>query len=389
MPTRSEPHPNPIDALESYFKRYLAIRPGLPLVLALWSAATYLFDAFDAFAYLAITSPTKRCGKTRASELIGLVSARPLSTVGISAAALYRVVEKEKPTLIIDEAESLRVRSERSTALREILNAGYRKGQRVIRCGPSERNFKPEGFDTYGPKVLVLIRDLPDTLADRCIPIKMTRRTHEAIERFRFGRVQLETAPLRRQLARWAKRNREAVARRFAASDVPFLVDREAELWLPLFVVCDLAAPHRRPDLETVARSLAESKSAEEPADFGIKVLADIRQVFDDRAADRLATSTILSELNCTEESPWPGWSHGHGLDARGLSALLRPFGIHPQNVRLDSGVVKGYHPDSFQEAWKSYLAPSTRYTSTEPVNTGRNEDLPSATEEACSGRQN
>src|SRR5215467_4648072 len=115
MATQDEPL---VDAIEAYFARYLAIEPGLALVLALWSIATHAFDAFDAFPYLAITSPTKRCGKTRTAELLSFVCAKAKSTVGISVAALYRTIELDKPTLIIDEAESLRVRSERSSALR-------------------------------------------------------------------------------------------------------------------------------------------------------------------------------------------------------------------------------------------------------------------------------
>lgn len=43
-----------IEELEKYFNRYAALSPGLPLVLALWTVATHLFDIFDAFPYLAI-----------------------------------------------------------------------------------------------------------------------------------------------------------------------------------------------------------------------------------------------------------------------------------------------------------------------------------------------
>jgi hypothetical protein len=59
--------------LEEYFSRYSALPPHLPLVLVLWSVGTYLFDGFDCYPYLAITSPTKRCGKTRTAELLEFV----------------------------------------------------------------------------------------------------------------------------------------------------------------------------------------------------------------------------------------------------------------------------------------------------------------------------
>ena len=66
-----------VEELEALFSRFLALSLGLALVLALWSVATHLYELFDAFPYLAITSPTKRCGKTRVWELLGLVCFRP------------------------------------------------------------------------------------------------------------------------------------------------------------------------------------------------------------------------------------------------------------------------------------------------------------------------
>src|SRR5271157_6095237 len=128
-----------IAALEGTFRRYVALDPGLPLVLALWSLATHVFDCFDAFPYLAVTSPTKRCGKTRLAEIVELLACNGLRTVGASPAAVFRTIQKhdldgDTVTLIIDEAEVLGTKSERSEQLREILNAGYRRGQRVLRC---------------------------------------------------------------------------------------------------------------------------------------------------------------------------------------------------------------------------------------------------------------
>lgn len=198
--------------LERLFQRYAALAPGLPLVLALWIIATHLFDIFDAVPYLAITSPTKRCGKTRLAELLELVCADPLRTVGISVAALFRTIESKQPTLLIDEAESLRGKGERADTLREILNAGNRKGQKVIRCyGGNGKDYKTREFETYCPKVLVLIGSLLDTTADRCIPIEMRRRTVEQLERFRFGQAKRETQPLRAVVSRWAKVHRASV----------------------------------------------------------------------------------------------------------------------------------------------------------------------------------
>jgi hypothetical protein len=139
--------------LESTFRQYVAFDDGLPLVLALWTVATHVFACFDAFGYLAITSPTKRCGKTRLAEIIELLAKKGLRTVGASPAAIFRSIDADTPTLIIDEAEALSIKSDRSEAIREILNAGYRDGQFVLRCESSDgRSFKPKRYKIYCPK---------------------------------------------------------------------------------------------------------------------------------------------------------------------------------------------------------------------------------------------
>jgi hypothetical protein len=380
--------------LENHFARYAALPPGLPLVLALWGIATHLFEVFDAFPYLAITSPTKQCGKTRVAELLELVSANPVRTVGISVAALFRIVESKHPTLLIDEAESLRGRDERAGALREILNVGYRKGQKVIRCfGGNGTDYKTREFETFCPKVLVLIGSLPDTLADRCLPVEMNRRKAEQLERFRFGKVKMETAPLRAAAKRWAKSNRSDVEAWYAQNDVEYLVDREAELWLPLFSVCALLGPKRLPELKALALCLARAKAASEPGDLGIKLLADIRGVFDSLGANRLSTADLVDRLRMIVESPLPGWSQGKGVDPRSLSNLLRSFGIQPANLRLGgSQVVKGYAKTDFEDAWSRYLPTPTPPAATSATGLTSQQDSPhsaAATQGLRSGSQN
>jgi hypothetical protein len=365
LPIRRDPSEVVAD-LETFFSRFLALSDGLPLVLALWSLATHLFEKFDAFPYIAITSPTKRCGKTRVCELISFVCFEPLQAVNISSAALYRILGKGKRTLLIDEAESLsHPRDEKAQALREILNAGYRNGSVVVRCKRMSKGAKdeemedthePEEFPTYCPKVLILIGRLQETLADRCIEIRMERRAGVELERFRFARVKAETLPLQRAANLWARQNSKNVEEYYQQTDVPFLQDRESELWHPLFSVCAIAAPERLPELESISLILVTAKSEDDVSDYSLQLLKDCKHAFDGAKHDRLPTVDILAALNRAEDRPWAGWSHGRGLNAHGLSKMLHNFQIQPQNVRFGTGVAKGYFRQSFQEAWERYL---------------------------------
>jgi hypothetical protein len=88
-----------IGIFETYFDRFLVLQPGLPLILALWSLGTYCFKNFEVFPYLAITSPVKRCGKTRLEEILTLLCHNPRFAVGLTPATLFRSIEKSGPEM--------------------------------------------------------------------------------------------------------------------------------------------------------------------------------------------------------------------------------------------------------------------------------------------------
>src|ERR1700730_14681417 len=107
--------------VESYISQYVILPDNLILPVSLWAIATHCFDLFDSFPYLIFTSPEKRCGKTRATELLEFLVREPQSTVGISPAALFRIIQEKTPTLVIDEAETLTNGSETAQNLISIL----------------------------------------------------------------------------------------------------------------------------------------------------------------------------------------------------------------------------------------------------------------------------
>lgn len=222
------------------------------------------------------------------------------------------------------------------------------------RC--SGENYAIQEFETYCPKVLVLIGSLPDTLADRAIPIRMRRRSHgESVDRFITVRARRDTAQVRLECKKWATKHRKLVAAAYESQDLEFLEDREAELWLPLFVVCKLSAPHRVTDLKGIARRLAGDKASDEPADIGVRLLSDVSVIFAQGSRERIPTAVLLNELNKIGGAPWQDYCLGKPLHSRALGKLLRPFGISPQNIRVPA-VVKGYTLDSFHDAFDRYL---------------------------------
>ena len=107
--------------VESYLSKYVVFPLQTLLPIALWVIATFIFELFDAFPYLVMSSPTKQCGKSRALEVLLLVVSSPRKVANPSEAALFRMIEKFRPTLMLDEAEILNGKGERAEYLRAIL----------------------------------------------------------------------------------------------------------------------------------------------------------------------------------------------------------------------------------------------------------------------------
>jgi hypothetical protein len=75
-----EPAPNPLpeilDNTKSFLSRYLVFpKPAHATAVALWTAHTWVFQSFDYTPYLYISSPVKRCGKSRVFDCLRLLCA--------------------------------------------------------------------------------------------------------------------------------------------------------------------------------------------------------------------------------------------------------------------------------------------------------------------------
>ena len=107
-----EPWPEAVNGVElsnhihDNLTAHIILPPGAAVAITLWIILTYCFDAFLILPILMLLSPEKRCGKTTLLLLLnGLVNNGRLSS-NISPAAVYRIVEKFKPTLLTDEADT-------------------------------------------------------------------------------------------------------------------------------------------------------------------------------------------------------------------------------------------------------------------------------------------
>ena len=162
-----------LDALRREFSRYVALPPHADVALALYVLHTYAFQSFDITPYLAITSPTRRCGKTVLMTLLYWLCCRGKKSDSMSKAAIYRSVEGEKPTLVLDEVSwVLDPKDDRQG----ILCGGFERNGFVEICEGEGASIAARRFSTYCPKVFGLIGKLTGTLMDRSIEIAMRRK---------------------------------------------------------------------------------------------------------------------------------------------------------------------------------------------------------------------
>jgi hypothetical protein len=156
------------------------------VTVVLFVAHTHAIGAAEASPYLAVTSPEKRSGKTRLFDVLELLVAKPWRAVLPSEAVVYRKVHKDCPTLLLDEADAIWGKDAQHEGLRALLNAGNRRGVKVPRMTGASADMKIVEFNIFSPKAIAGIGALPDTVADRSIPIRLKRRkSSEHVERFR------------------------------------------------------------------------------------------------------------------------------------------------------------------------------------------------------------
>jgi hypothetical protein len=356
--------PTILTTLVAFIRGFVVLATEQAQAIALWIVHTYVLDAAAATAYLSISSPVKRSGKSLLLEVLECVAHAPWMTARATAAVLIRKVDAERPTLLLDESDAtFKQETEYSEALRGLLNSGYRASGKASLClGGQGAKITYKDFSTFCPKAIAGIGKLPDTIQDRAIPIILKRRTRtEQVGRFRARQAWAAAAPIREALERWtAPAVLEAL--RTAEPALPeTLNDRAQDVWEPLLAIADLAGG----EWPALARKAATTLAGRlEDDDLGIELLHDIKDIFDGpSAADSsslpsvvsfIASAELVTQLCAQQDRPWATLRKGDKpLSVHGLARLLKQFGIVPRPNK--PGEIRGYERDSFMDPWARY----------------------------------
>lgn len=321
----------------------------------LWCAASHALPSLPAASRLAITSAVKRSGKTRLLDIVEGLVHDPLATMNASSAAVYRSLAADHPpTLIIDEADTIfgskRV-AENNEDLRALVNSGFQRGKDALRCvGPQQ---VPTMFPTFSMTALAGIGRLPDTISDRAINVRMKRRKEgEQVAPFRERRDRPALDQVRGQLAEWLGGDLVRARLDKAEPSNLGLEDRAADVFEPLAMIADEAGGHWPDRARAAGKKMTSDAADDDDESDAIRLLHDLRGVFDLVKSEHVPTEVIVQNLRQLEEAPWSDMD----LTGHRLGALLREVGI--KSVRDKSGTKRGYRRTAFTDAWQRYPQP-------------------------------
>ena len=258
---------------------------------------------------------------------------------------LYRTVDREHPTLIIDEADDLFYRK---SDLRAIVNAGWSRGTRIPRLG--------RWYDPFCPKILGILgkTKLPRTIASRSIILKMwPKKPDEKAEDFAYA-DDPEFSTIRRKLARWASDN-VRIIKDLKPPHPPGFNNRLNANWKLLLQIAQHAGGSWP---EQACRSATYLSRAPYEPSVGVQLLAALRATFTKNRTE-ITSEQVVQELLADPNSPWHEYRGRGPITKNQVAALLRDYDIRPVVVhptkRADFSR-HGYRAAQFEDAFARFL---------------------------------
>jgi len=372
-----------VDAIELFnevrevINDYLVLPKHADIILTLWVGFSHAYKAFAHCPRLIITSAEAECGKTMVLDVLETLTQRPVRADNITSAVFFRLVDRYKPTLFIDEYDTF-IRQDEN--LRNVLNSGFKQSGKSWRCVGDNHDLK--SFNTHAPLVLGGIGKLHDTVMTRSHIIKMQRALSNEIKKD-FDSTCLEREKiLCSKLVRWSKDNFDHLKDSKPTMPVDFK-NRQRDKWRPLVAVAEIVGG------EWPALAFEAVAVNAGPRSLTIKelLLKDIKRLFEKSHTGRLKTKEVLDELHAMDTRSWAEWGRDKKpMTPNALSGMLGAFDIKPKLIRFsEDEVARGYELSSFKEAFRRYL-PDTRFQSDTPlqVNAGTAcSDIESVTKES------
>ena len=210
------------------------------------------------------------------------------------------------------------------------------------------------------------IGELPATIADRSIPIRLERRARsEPVTRFRIREAEAEAVPIREALEAYLATLVDRLAH--ARPDIPHqLGDRSADAWEPLLAIADAAGG----DWPARARAAAIALSGERMDDLDEAPAehppagrhpGHLRPRGDRQAPDGASSSRTSPAMTSDPGATGATASPSAPTAWAGCSAATTSSPTCCDSAAARRHTARGYHRADFESVWERYLPASRR----------------------------
>lgn len=212
--------------------------------MAMFIMGTYMFSAFDTYAYVHFNG-TASSGKSQNLKLLEALCMNANGTSSVTESSLFRTLGSTPGTFLIDEIEDWK--SEKAQTLMPIIKDGYKKAGKVFRSDrTTDDRWRVLRYPTFGPKIFFSIHPIESVIATRCVIVQM-QPVGKLIPD--FPQDPSGWAALRNKLFLWTMYNAPAVkelADKWSEPetgkhyvDAPLLLSRHWEISKPILVLAD------------------------------------------------------------------------------------------------------------------------------------------------------
>lgn len=232
---------------------------------------------------------------------------------------------------------------------------GHTRGQDILRC--IEPDYTPQPFKTFAPKAVGMVgKRMPASTLSRCIFVELRRKKKdETVEEFQHI-DDAELADLRSRLCRWSMDNADVL--RNAKPSIPDQFDnRRKNNWKVQFAIADLCGldwGDKARDAAAILEGASDVRTA------SVRALAACKTHLDqqlEEGEEAIGSEDLCQKMAADETSEWAEWGRSKKpITQAQLAALLKPFKIFPDRVRVKGKQIRGYERSWFQDAWSRHL---------------------------------
>jgi len=210
-------------------------------VLTCWIIATYCYPLFYWFPHILFNAPTQS-GKTKGATIISYLSFRGFdlgASSGVTPAQIFRTLEGNRGTILIDEFEQTRgnTNSDTQQLVNQLLNASASRDAYVIRSEKINNTWTAKKFAIFSPKIACNISGINPTSLSRYISFSWLKTDSEKGKRKPEREKDKQSfKPIREDLHILILESHKKIKEIYENLDIG-LINRENDNWLPLFAI--------------------------------------------------------------------------------------------------------------------------------------------------------